>query len=480
MRKKSMTNTESNAKKIPPWAWAVSGLLVGLVAAWIAVGYITAIGQPTSASQSTDGQSAAQANLSAGAAPQPQANVAANQQLAQEQAAYARLESANATVANEAVNNNEVSQMMGLMGKTLADYYGEVRNAQDISQTSGCVWGTQCEVSFWAAFAQQALGENSLTTSFDQQAEATYYSHTNSYTYADAKKQLDELVFASYGADVQSTDSDAIKVNKILDFIDSHVHYEYDMLETPQAPAETLDYRSGDCKDFSILASAAFADAGITSGIIHMENATGSAAHAMVVIQSSENLPFDYYSNLTQYGLSAGKWWVIEPQFTFTEQSQNPKWFAGWGITKAAMVSGGVVPSAALEQKTSPAPQQQQDQDTQRTSDLRNLQNALELYFNAKGAYPTGVSDWSDFASAIAATRIGVTTLPNDPAQGATYGYASNGATYVIGAELENPNNAAMQSSLTSMPSGLSWMIVPQGGQNGTACGTAGLYCAGM
>ena len=183
--------------------------------------------------------------------------------------------------------------MMGMMGKTLADYYSEVRNAQGISQTSGCIWGTQCEVSFWAAFAQQALGENSLTTSFDQQAEATYYSHTNSYTYADAKKQLDELVFASYGADVQNTDSDAIKINKILDFIDSHIHYEYDMSETPQAPAEALDYRSGDCKDFSILASAAFADAGITSGIIHMENATGSAAHAMVVIQSSENLPFD-------------------------------------------------------------------------------------------------------------------------------------------------------------------------------------------
>ena len=95
------------------------------------------------------------------------------------------------------------------------------------------------------------------------------------------------------------------------------------------------------------------------------------------------------------------------------------------------MVSGGVIPTA--EQQTSPAPQQQQqNQNTQRTSDLSKLQNTLELYFNAKGTYPTGISNWSDLASAIAAAHIGVTTLSNDPAQGATYGYASNGATYVI------------------------------------------------
>ena len=477
-----MTNAKNKNKKIPAWAWAVSGLLVGVVFAWIAVEAITASGQPANSGQSASGgQSVAQTSPTGGAAPQASANSAANEQLsaqlAQEQAAYARLESANNTVTNEAVVNNEVAQMMGMMGKTLSDYYGEVRNAQDISQTSGCLWGSQCETDFWAAFADQALGENSLnSTSFDQQAEAKYHSITGSYTYTDAKKQLDELVFAPYGAGVQSSDSDAMKIYKILNFITSHIHYEYDMSETPQAPAETLEQKSGDCKDFSILASAAFADAGITSAIMRMQNASGTAGHAMVLIQSSEALPFDYYSNLTQYGLPSGKWWVIDPQFTYAGQSENPSWFNQWGIAKAAMVGQGQAGSV-------PAPvQQAQSQggssDNQRVADAANIEGALELYFNAKGAYPTGVSNWNDLVNAIVtATGIKRATMTNSLPQGITYGYASDGTKFVLGVELENTDFASMQLSPTTMPSGFNWMIVPEGGQNGTTCGTDGLYC---
>lgn len=294
----------------------------------------------------------------------------------------------------------------------------------------------------------------------------------------DAKKQLDELVFSPYGAGVTNTDSDAIKINKILNFIDSNIIYQSDMQETPQSTGQTLTLQSGDCKDYSILASAAFADAGIPSAIMRMENVSGQGpGHAMVLIQSSENLPlYGYYSNLMSIGLPTGRWWVIEPQYTFVQQSQNPSWFTQWNIVNAAVVgqavSGGSSP--AIPQAST------DDTDEQLMADAGNIKGALELYYNDKGAYPTGVSNWSQLVSILAAqTGINSVTLENDLPQGMTYGYASNGTTYVLGVELEDPNDSPMQyGSVTSMPSGLNWMILPEGGQNGTTCGTAGLYCA--
>jgi len=466
-----MTNMKNIAKKIPPWAWAISGLLVGLVIAWIAIEYVSASGQPSNSVQSSAGNgqpATAETNPSNGSVPEPQANPSAvtNEELAQEETTNAQLQAAQ----NNATLAEETTQMMGMMGKTLDDYYNEVRSAQGIGSIP-CMYGSQCETDFWVAFAEQALGENSLNLGIvGPKSEATYHSLTNSYTYVDAKKQLDELVFAPYGADVQSTDSDQVKISKILGFIDAHIHYEYDMSETPQAPAETLSFGSGDCKDFSILASAALVDAGIPSAIMRMKNVSGEGSgHAMILIQSSENLPLaESYADLTKYGLPAGRWWVIEPQYTLPEQTQNPSWFAEWEIVHAALVGQTSSGSSVSEAST----------DAQRVSDLHEVQNGLELYYNAKGVYPTGVSNWSELTNTIAAAHSGVTTLPNDPTRGATYGYASDGTTYVIGAELEDSNNA-IQSSLT-MPSGLSWMILPEGGQNGTTCGTAGLYCVNL
>ncbi len=334
-------NTKNN--KIPAWAWAVSGLLVGLIVAWIVVEFTA--GKASNVEQSNNGGYGAAIsaeNASSGVtAPQPQinSNAAANEKLAQEQSAYARLQAANNTVTSEAINNQETSQMMGMMGKTLANYYSEVRTSFDIG-VSDCPYGSSCDTDFWVDFAKQALGEDSLQWNFAEQAEAKYHSFTGSYTYVDAKKQLDELVFAPYGAGVTSTDSDAEKINKILNFITSNIHYEYDMSETPQAPAETLAFKSGDCKDFSILASAAFADAGISSAIMRMQNASGTLGHAMVLIQSNENLPlYGSYADLTREGLPTGRWWVIEPQFTLSGQTQHPSWFAGWKLENAALVS---------------------------------------------------------------------------------------------------------------------------------------------
>lgn len=255
------------------------------------------------------------------------ANTAVSAELAQEEAVNAQLQAAQ----NQAAIAAETNQMLAMTDNTLDIYYNEIRDAQGLGQLV-CLWGSQCEVNFWAALSQQALGEDSLESTLGQQkAEATYHSVTNSYTYTDAKKQLDELVFAPYGADVQSSDSDEVKITKILGFIDSHIQYAGDLSETPHAPGETLALRSGDCKDYSILTSAALADAGIPSAVMWMDNIPNPSGsdHAMILIQSNENMPlYESYSDLTSYGLPAGRWWVIEPQYTLPQQLQNPQWFA--------------------------------------------------------------------------------------------------------------------------------------------------------
>lgn len=46
----------------------------------------------------------------------------------------------------------------------------------------------------------------------------------------------------------------------------------------------------------------------------------------------------EYYSDLTQEGLPAGRWWVVEPQFTLAGQAQHSSWFAEWKMENAALV----------------------------------------------------------------------------------------------------------------------------------------------
>ena len=235
------------------------------------------------------------------------------------------------------MKQQELAQLFTI-GNTLQDYYNKIRAAQNLGSAS-CPYGSQCEVNFWAQLANNVNSGTSY--------ELTYNSLTgqqNSGTYSDAamtaEKQLETLVFAPYAAGVTSTDSDAVKIKKILDFIDANLTYERDMQETPRAPAETLGLKSGDCKSYSILASAAFSVAGVHSAVMQVENASGTVGHAMVLVQSSETLPLaEYYSDLTSMGLPAGRWWVIEPQYTYEEQQQHPDWFAQWKLEHVAQVA---------------------------------------------------------------------------------------------------------------------------------------------
>ncbi|OHB22728.1 MAG: hypothetical protein A2939_03905 [Parcubacteria group bacterium RIFCSPLOWO2_01_FULL_48_18] len=110
--------------------------------------------------------------------------------------------------------------------------------------------------------------------------------------------------------------------------------------------------------------------------------------------------------------------------------------------------------------------------DARRVTDIRAVQNMLELYFTSQNTYPTGVSGWTGAGSlteALTGASIGVSSVPNDPLiPGAgvdyQYGVAANGLNYTLGATLEDGANPVLNNDVDANPS------------NGLNC-TDPLYC---
>lgn len=101
-------------------------------------------------------------------------------------------------------------------------------------------------------------------------------------------------------------------------------------------------------------------------------------------------------------------------------------------------------------------PAQQRARDSRRASDLKQIQTSLELFYNKSGKYPTGGTDaamaWSDLVSNLVNSAIGVSKIPDDPVNNATYKYeygaSGDGTTYVLKATLEQVNDSLAKSSL--------------------------------
>mgnify|MGYP001616462525 CR=1 FL=1 len=76
--------------------------------------------------------------------------------------------------------------------------------------------------------------------------------------------------------------------------------------------------------------------------------------------------------------------------------------------------------------------------DSRRLSELKSVQNGLELFFNKEGRYPDA-TNWTELTDDLTGANIGITRVPNDPTSGATYEYATDtgGTTYVLKATLE-------------------------------------------
>lgn len=123
-------------------------------------------------------------------------------------------------------------------------------------------------------------------------------------------------------------------------------------------------------------------------------------------------------------------------------------------------------------------PAQRQGRDARRIGDLRQVQNALELYFAKCGYYPGGAqagacgayasigNDWAALQGALTGSVIGVNSVPNDPSSGKRYIYGADGTgtSYLLEATLEDTNNPVLQQSYKT-------------NENGVDCATAGHYC---
>lgn len=93
-------------------------------------------------------------------------------------------------------------------------------------------------------------------------------------------------------------------------------------------------------------------------------------------------------------------------------------------------------------------PIQKQGRDARRISDLKQIQNGLELYYNKNGNYPT--AQWSAFDnSSLTGAGIGVSNVPTDPTSGKFYYYSSDGTSYCLGAQLEDINNPNWKRSVS-------------------------------
>lgn len=119
----------------------------------------------------------------------------------------------------------------------------------------------------------------------------------------------------------------------------------------------------------------------------------------------------------------------------------------------------------------------QKGRDARRVSDLKQLQLALELYYDANAAYPTFNTDYAtSLAGLVSAGYISV--LPDDPGTAANaYGYAGGGTTYALGAIMESTG----QTTVLANDNDTNIAITINGGATNcnTNAGAAGeaVYC---
>lgn len=110
--------------------------------------------------------------------------------------------------------------------------------------------------------------------------------------------------------------------------------------------------------------------------------------------------------------------------------------------------------------------------DARRIADLRETQNALELYYTKYQRYPavSGGDSWTSLKSSLTGASIGVSTVSNDPLspdRTYRYGVSSDGQNYVIAATLEDSGNSALKDD-------------PDGTVYGIDCGSSTadtIYC---
>jgi type II secretory pathway pseudopilin PulG len=95
--------------------------------------------------------------------------------------------------------------------------------------------------------------------------------------------------------------------------------------------------------------------------------------------------------------------------------------------------------------------------DARRVADLREVQNALELYYAKNGSYPVG-NNVNVSALGLQSAGIGITKVPTDPTNSGEYYYrygTDNQQGYVLGAKLEEVSAAVLNDDVDGIVHGV-------------------------
>ncbi len=220
------------------------------------------------------------------------------------------------------------------IGNSLESYYDYLR--QELGPTGTEYWRQQPDPDYWQTSVDFAanLALHDLRRIYWPSIEEDYYDAIGEYSYDTAYTKINELLDI---IDITLQDSATTKISKILAFINTYIHYEREVNDVFLAPVETLGFKSGDCDDFSILASALLDEVGVESAIGFFVNDLDQY-HAMVLVNLNELEGYGnyYYSDLTHQGLDAGKWIIIEPQATI--DNQFTPWVDQWNLITASEI----------------------------------------------------------------------------------------------------------------------------------------------
>jgi type II secretion system protein G len=121
----------------------------------------------------------------------------------------------------------------------------------------------------------------------------------------------------------------------------------------------------------------------------------------------------------------------------------------------------------------------QKSRDAKRIADVKQLQLALELYFDSEGTYPNATQFAATDGTGLVPDYIAA--LPTDPVDGLNYQYAALGSgisctDYHLGANLENSGHSALDADVDAAAS---TGVCTSGGTDFTGTDVAGTNCAG-
>ena len=259
--------------------------------------------------------------------------------------------------------------------------------------------------------------------------------------------------------------------------IDAAVQAGNDMAKQESSTAQTVDASTtAQMKD---QANAALAALGSFGGEIWIGKSDHYPHQITFTISFSTSTP--------AYGSATG---TVNVTTTITDINGGQTVTAPANAESFADLFASMIGSSLSGNSSVPLPSlgatQAEGRDARRISDLHEIQNALELYYNKCGDYPggpdvtpsctaaVGASTFAGVQRAIIAANIGVTTLPNDPITGRTYYYGvnANGSAYILAARLENGSNPVFASYVP--PSLVGFNI------SGLASCVAPVYCLSL